>query len=36
VSGRIVVIGVGNALRGDDAAGLAVAERVRAHANDGV
>ena len=27
---RVVVIGVGNALRGDDAAGLAVAERVRA------
>lgn len=27
---RVVVIGVGNALRRDDAAGLAVAERVRA------
>ena len=29
---KTVVIGVGNAYRGDDAAGLAVAERVRAHA----
>jgi len=36
VSSRVVVIGVGNALRGDDAAGLAVADRVRAHAGDGV
>lgn len=26
---RVVVVGVGNAVRGDDAAGLAVAERVR-------
>jgi len=30
------VIGVGNALRGDDAAGLAVAERVRALAGEAV
>jgi hydrogenase maturation protease len=30
------VIGVGNALRGDDAVGLAVAERVRALAPEGV
>jgi len=29
VSGRRIVIGVGNAYRGDDAVGLAVAERVR-------
>ncbi|HEX2303062.1 MAG TPA: hydrogenase maturation protease [Gaiella sp.] len=29
MSGRRVVIGVGNAYRGDDAVGLAVAERVR-------
>ena len=31
-----MVIGVGNALRGDDAAGLAVAEQVRASVPDGV
>ena len=29
MSGRTVVIGVGNPLRGDDAAGVAVAERLR-------
>lgn len=33
---RIVVIGVGNALRGDDAAGLAVADQVRVAAPAGV
>ena len=33
---RIIVIGVGNAMRGDDAAGLAVAERVRTQAGEGV
>jgi hydrogenase maturation protease len=32
VTQRVVVIGVGNALRGDDGAGLAVAEEVRARA----
>lgn len=32
----IVVIGVGNAFRRDDAAGLEVARRVRDHAPDGV
>jgi hydrogenase maturation protease len=32
VTQRVVVIGVGNALRGDDAAGLAVAKYVRQHA----
>ena len=31
---RTVVIGVGNAYRGDDAVGLAVAERVRGRATD--
>ena len=36
MSPHVVVIGVGNALRGDDAAGLAVAENVRAHAPDSV
>lgn len=36
MSARVVVIGVGNALRGDDAAGLAVAEEIRASAPDGV
>jgi hydrogenase maturation protease len=36
VSARVVVIGVGNALRGDDAAGLAVAEEIRESAPDGV
>jgi len=36
VSGRVVVIGVGNALRGDDAAGLAVAQRVRSRASGDV
>jgi hydrogenase maturation protease len=36
VSASVVVIGVGNALRGDDAAGLAVAKNVRAGAPDGV
>jgi hydrogenase maturation protease len=36
VTGRVVVIGVGNALRGDDAAGLAVAEEIRASAPDDV
>jgi hydrogenase maturation protease len=36
VSGGVVVIGVGNALRGDDAAGLAVAEEIRASAPDDV
>jgi hydrogenase maturation protease len=36
VSSRVVVIGVGNAMRGDDAAGLAVAERVRKHAGERV
>lgn len=29
---KVVVVGVGNAVRGDDAAGLAVAERVRSRA----
>jgi hydrogenase maturation protease len=33
---RIVVIGVGNPLRGDDAAGIAVADQVRARAPEGV
>jgi hydrogenase maturation protease len=33
---RIVVIGVGNVLRGDDGAGLAVAAQIRAHAPEGV
>lgn len=33
---RIVVIGVGNAIRGDDGAGLAVAEEVRNRAADAV
>ncbi len=33
---RVVVIGVGNALRGDDGVGLAVAEEVRARAADAV
>jgi hydrogenase maturation protease len=32
VTPRIVVIGVGNRLRGDDGAGLAVADEVRSHA----
>jgi hydrogenase maturation protease len=36
VSARVVVIGVGNALRGDDAAGLAAAEQIRASAPDDV
>lgn len=36
MSGGVVVIGVGNALRGDDAAGLAVAEAIRASAPDDV
>jgi hydrogenase maturation protease len=36
VTGRIIVIGVGNALRGDDAAGLAVAEQICASAPEGV
>jgi hydrogenase maturation protease len=36
VSARVVVIGVGNALRGDDAAGLAVAEEIRGSAPNGV
>ena len=33
---KAVVVGVGNAVRGDDAAGLAVAERVRGRAPQGV
>lgn len=33
---NVVVVGVGNAVRGDDAAGLAVAERVRGRAPRGV
>jgi hydrogenase maturation protease len=33
---RIVVVGVGNAFRGDDGVGLEVAERVRTQAPDGV
>jgi hydrogenase maturation protease len=33
---RVVVIGVGNALRGDDGAGLAVAEEVRTRTADAV
>jgi hydrogenase maturation protease len=33
---KVVVVGVGNAVRGDDAAGLAVAERVRRRAPRGV
>jgi hydrogenase maturation protease len=36
MSPEVLVIGVGNALRGDDAAGLAVAENVRAQAPDSV
>jgi hydrogenase maturation protease len=36
VTRRVVVIGVGNALRGDDGAGLAAAEEVRAGAADAV
>lgn len=36
MSTHIVVIGVGNALRGDDAAGLAVAETIRSSAPHGV
>jgi hydrogenase maturation protease len=32
----VVVIGVGNAYRGDDAVGLAVAERLRARVREGV
>ena len=36
MSGRVVVIGVGNAMRGDDGAGLAVARCVREHAPDAV
>lgn len=36
MSARVVVIGVGNALRGDDAAGLAVAEQIRASVPDDV
>ena len=36
MSARVVVIGVGNALRGDDAAGLTVAEQIRASAPEGV
>lgn len=34
--GRHVVVGVGNAYRGDDGVGLAVVERLRAHIPDGV
>jgi hydrogenase maturation protease len=33
---KVVVVGVGNAVRGDDAAGLAVAGRVRERGPDGV
>jgi hydrogenase maturation protease len=33
---RVVVIGVGNAYRGDDAVGLTVAERLRGHVPPGV
>jgi hydrogenase maturation protease len=36
MSADVVVIGVGNALRGDDAAGLAVAEEIRTCAPEGV
>ena len=36
MSAHVVVIGVGNALRGDDAAGLAVAEEIRTSAPEGV
>lgn len=36
MTARVVVIGVGNALRGDDAAGLAVAEQIRGSVPDGV
>jgi hydrogenase maturation protease len=36
MSARRVVIGVGNAYRGDDAVGLAVAERVRGRVGDDV
>ena len=35
-AGRVLVIGIGNADRGDDAAGLAVAARVRAAAPPGI
>jgi hydrogenase maturation protease len=34
VTRRVVVIGVGNTLRGDDGAGPAVADEVRSHAGD--
>jgi len=36
MSGRRVVVGVGNPYRGDDGAGLAVAERLRGRLPDGV
>jgi hydrogenase maturation protease len=36
VSGRVVAIGIGNRLRGDDAAGVEVAERLRARAPAGL
>ena len=36
MTGRTVVIGVGNPYRGDDASGLAVAERLRGSVPDGV
>ena len=35
-AGRVLVIGIGNAYRGDDAAGLAVADRIRVAAPPGV
>jgi hydrogenase maturation protease len=35
-AGRVLVIGIGNAYRGDDAAGLAVADRIRGTAPPGI
>ena len=35
-AGRVLVIGIGNAYRGDDAAGLAVADRIRVTAPPGI
>jgi len=35
-AGRVLVIGIGNAYRGDDAAGLAVSDRIRVTAPPGI
>ena len=35
-AGRVLVIGIGNVYRGDDAAGLAVADRIRVMAPPGI